>query len=243
MKNLSIKSSIFLLIACLSLTANAQVGKPRQDFSVGFSGGYTLNKVSFAPRTIKQMFKGGEQFGFATRYVCEKYYNSICAIQLELNYKNLGWQEDIDDNPAVGVINNQFTRNLSCFELPFFFQMGWGKERKGMKFLFEAGPFVQYFFHSSDKKYGEPWNPDARPGDVNYQYTHDIDNKISYGIGAGLGGELSTSVGHFIIGGRYYYGLGDMYDNSKKGYFARSANGTIEIRLTYLFDLIKTKFE
>ena len=43
------------------------------------------------------------------------------------------------------------------------------------------------------------------------------------------------------LGGRYYYGLGDVYDNSKKGYFGRSANQAIMVKLTYLYDLVKTK--
>ena len=53
--------------------------------------------------------------------------------------------------------------------------------------------------------------------------------------------ELSTSVGHFLLEGRYYYGLGDIYDNSKKGYFSRSAHGAIMVKLNYLFDIVRTK--
>lgn len=231
-----------LILFLASLAVSAQVGKPRRDFAIGLSGGYTLNKVTFQRPSIKQEFKGGEQFGFTARYICEKYYSSICGIQIELNCQNLGWKELIEDNPAQGVLNNRYTRNLYNVELPLLMQMGWGKERKGLKFLFEAGPYVQYCFKSTEDKYGEPWNPTYRPGDANYQYSHDIDNKISYGIEAGVGAELSTPLGHFIIGGRYSYALGDIYDSSKKGFFARSANGTISMKLTYLFDIIKTKF-
>jgi hypothetical protein len=48
-------------------------------------------------------------------------------------------------------------------------------------------------------------------------------------------------VGHFILEGRYYYGLGDIYGNSKSDYFGRSNFGQIVIKMTYLFDLIRTK--
>ena len=80
-----------------------------------------------------------------------------------------------------------------------------------------------------------------RPNGVTYQYGKEIDNKLEYGIAGGLGLELSTKIGHFILEGRYYYGLSDIYDNSKKGFFGRSANQSIVIRGAYLLDLIKTK--
>lgn len=242
----SFRYILFVSIFIFCQIANAQVGKARKDFSVGFSGGYTMNQVSFNP-TIKQFMKGGTQFGFTSRYICEKYYNSICGIQIEVNYQDLGWKEEIEDVPYYNidgkegsVINNQYTRNLRCIEIPFLMQMGWGKERKGFKFLFDAGPYIQYFLSSSEHFSGEPWNPEYRPNFVNYQYGKKIDNRITYGIQAGLGVELSTGIGHFIIDGRYAYGLGDIFDNSKKGDFSRSANGTIGIKLTYLFDIVRT---
>ena len=69
----------------------------------------------------------------------------------------------------------------------------------------------------------------------------EVDNKVDYGITGGLGVELSTPIGHFLLSGRYYYGLGDVFDNSKKGTFTRSAHQTIVAKLTYLFDIVKTK--
>lgn len=236
---------LFLLT---SLFLRAQVGQHRQDFSVGVTGGYTLNKVSFYP-SIKQYMKGGVMFGFASRYICEKYFNSICGIQLEVNYQDLGWKEWIEDNEAKGVVGQAYQRDLHCIEVPFLMQMGWGKEQRGFKFLIEAGPYVQYFFASkehytnfslADVKNDQDDNI-YRPNSVTYQYGKALDNKICYGIEAGAGVEFSSAVGHFVLSGRYCYGLGDMFDNSKKGKFGRSANGTIEVRLTYLFDLVKTK--
>ena len=76
---------------------------------------------------------------------------------------------------------------------------------------------------------------------MTHQYDNDIDNRFDYGIAAGLGMELSTKVGHFLLEGRYYYGLGDIYDNSKRGYFSRSAHGAIMVKLNYLFDIVRTK--
>ena len=238
------RNILFCFFVLYAVGVNAQVGSHRNDFSVGISGGYSLNKVSFTP-SIKQKFKGSPQFGFATRYICEKYFTTICGVQLEVNYQNLGWKENIEQNvvnSAGDTIQLAYTRNLHFIEIPLLMQMGWGKERKGFKFLFEAGPVLHYYVGQSENK-SDPWNEYNRPNNVVYQYGNDIDNKLSYGIEAGIGVEHSSKIGHFLLEGRYFYGLGDLYDNTKRGYFGRSANGTIEIKLTYLFDIIKTHID
>ena len=107
-----------------------------------------------------------------------------------------------------------------------------------------AGP--QFGFYLGDKGHkGGLFNDSTlnlRPGLVNQQYDLPVKNKFEYGITAGLGIEVNTRhAGHFLLEGRYYYGLSDVFGNSKKDVFGRSANGTIAIRATYLFDLIKTK--
>ena len=38
---------------------------------------------------------------------------------------------------------------------------------------------------------------------------------------------------------RYYYGLGNIYGDSKRDYFGSSNFGTITIKLTYLFDITR----
>jgi hypothetical protein len=74
---------------------------------------------------------------------------------------------------------------------------------------------------------------------VVYQYGKPTENKFEYGIVGGAGIELSTGVGHFLLEGRYYYGLSDFYKNSKKDVFGRSAHSYIGVRLAYLFDITK----
>lgn len=229
---------LFILCFLTSLCSVAQVGLPRTDVAVGISCGASGNKVSFANTPLKQNYKISPQYGFTARYICEKYYNSICGVQVELNYQNLGWSDFFEPD-----VDKQFVRNQHFLELPLLMQMGWGRERKGLKFLFEAGPTLHYYLGYNDKIVNEPWNDPYYPNKPNYQYTNDIDNKLSYGISAGIGVEHSSVIGHFMLEARYMYGLGDMYDNSKKGFFARSSNQTIEVKLTYLFDILKTKLE
>lgn len=229
---ISAKEILSIIILCLlPIMLNAQVGENRNDFSVGINAGWTMSKMDFNPK-IKQNMKGSPTFGLTTRYVCEKYFCTICAIQLELNYSQLGWKEFIEDGSG-----NTYTRSLNYIQLPMLMQMGWGREKKGLKFLFEAGPQVGLYLNGEEEKGGGEWNTSNRPNNVTHQYGKEPDNAFDYGITAGLGLELSTGIGHFMLVGRYYYGLGDIFDNSKKGYFGRSANQTIVAKLTYLFDL------
>lgn len=226
---------LFLLLLSVALTTNAQVGDSRRDFAVGVASGVTMNTINFNPR-INQSFKISPQYGVAARYICEKYFNSICGVQIEANYQDLGWKELIEDGT-----DNQYKCNLRFIEIPFLMQMGWGKEQKGLKFLFEAGPVIDFYLSKKEEREGHPWSDSHRPNNVIHQYYYDIDNHFTYGIAAGIGVEHSSFLGHFMLEARYLYGLGDLYDNSKKGYFGRSSNQTIELKLTYLFDLIKTK--
>lgn len=235
----SFHCSRYILALCLSLSfacqVQAQVGERRNDFAIGLNGGLTLSSMDFVPK-IKQGNKISPNFGFTARYVCEKYFATICAVMMEVDYANMGWKETIDDGTG-----NTYERGFSYVQVPLLMQLGWGKEQKGAKFVLEAGPQFGYWFSENEKRGGGEWNTAYRPNGVTYQYDHSPDNKFEYGIAAGAGLELSTSFGHFILVGRYYYGLGDVYDNSKKGYFGRSANQAIMVKLTYLYDLVKTK--
>ena len=68
----------FLLI--LPFSASAQIGEHRNTFSVGANAGYVLSDVGFEP-TVSQGYHGGLTGGFTIRYTCEKYFNTIAAIQ------------------------------------------------------------------------------------------------------------------------------------------------------------------
>ncbi len=236
MKATTILATVVLCAAPALL--KAQVGQPRNDFAVGVNGGYIFNRVSFNP-TIKQKWKGGETFGISLRYTCEKYFSAICAVAAELNYANLGWKEFIETSDET------YSRDVRYIQLPLLARMGWGRERRGAQFFIQVGP--QVGFCISEKAHlGGDWtvdSPGRRPNGIVEQYTLDVENKFEYGITGGAGVELSTRAGHILLDGRYFYGLSDMFHNGKKDPFGRSANGAIIVKLSYLFDIIKTKGE
>lgn len=227
--------SIIVILISIALNTNAQVGESRNDLAIGFNGGINMSSVSFTP-TIKQGNLMGKCGGLSIRYTCEKYFTAICGLQVEINYAQRGWKEEIDDGS-----NNTYQRVTNYIEVPFMFNMGWGKERNGVKFFINAGPQMNFFLSEKETYDGEPWDPSNRPNNVTEQYGKATENSFDYGIAGGGGLDLSTKIGHFILEGRYYYGLADIFGNTKKDYFGRSANSTITVKLSYLFDIIKTK--
>ena len=74
------------------VSAQAQIGDRRTDLAVGVNGGYSLCNIRFLPK-INQKFHQGLTGGFTIRYTCEKYFNSICAIQAEVNINQMGWNQ------------------------------------------------------------------------------------------------------------------------------------------------------
>lgn len=225
-----------LTITLLTSSLAAQVGELRNEIAVGFNGGYNLSSVDFSP-TIKQGLQPGYTGGVTLRYTTEKYFSLICAAQLELNFAQRGWNETIDDGS-----NNTYRRTTNYIEIPFFAHLGWGKEDRGLQFFVNAGPQIGLFLNDREF-YGftqeNPWDTSNRPNNLTAQYGKKVENTLEYGIAGGLGMELKTNIGNFILEGRYFFGLSDMYGNSKADPFGRSANTTITTKITYLIDIIK----
>lgn len=232
-----------------SLQASAQVGKYRNDLSIGVNGGYVMSNVGFTPK-VNQTFHGGLTGGFSFRYVCEKYFSTICAVQAEVNYAQIGWKEqilDVNDAPVINQVTGlpeEYSRTINYIQIPVFAHLGWGREEKGFQFFFQAGPQIGFCLGESTKTNFnvKDANFADRVNNVVAQDTMAVENKFDYGIAAGLGLEYShPKVGHFQLEARYYYGLGNIYGDSKKDYFGKSNFGNIVVKLTYLFDIIRTK--
>ena len=98
------------------------------------------------------------------------------------------------------------------------------------EFTFEnfiKGPSNQFAFAAAQAVAANPsgaYNPLFIYGDSGLGKTH-----------------LMHSIGHFLLEGRYYYGLSDIFGNGKKDVFGRSANGTIVVKASYLFDIVRTR--
>ena len=234
----------FFCIYLLLLSAMpmlAQVGEARRNIAIGFNGGVNMNSIGFDP-TIKQNLFMGPTMGATLRITSEKYFKTLCSLQIELNYSQLGWNENVLNSKSE-ELPDTYKRRLDYIQLPFLARMAWGYEKKGAMFYVLAGPQLGYCFKESSSR-SDVWTTNAdgvpdRPNNMYAQYDMKIDNKIDYGISAGLGLEVNTKIGHFMIDGRYYYGLSDIFKNGKKDVFSRSNNGTIIAKFTYLIDIRK----
>ena len=164
-----------------------------------------MNTMNFSP-TIKQSSKIGPQLGVSFRYISEKYFKSICGVLVELNYANLGWKEKIEDGSG-----NTYSHGINYLQLPLLMQMGWGKERKGVKFVLEAGPQIGYAFSTSESRGGGEWNVSHRPNNVVYQYDHDIDNRFDYGLIFGGGAGILFGPFEFHLAVDYKWGLSSYF--------------------------------
>ncbi len=231
------------------LGAKAQIGKYRNDLSIGVNGGYVLNRVGFTPK-VNQSMHGGVTGGFSFRYVCEKYFNTICAVQAEVNYARIGWKEniiDLYDQPVVNQrtgLEEMYSRTQDYVQIPVFAHLGWGRESRGIQVYFQVGPQIGFCVGESTSMNFEldQRNQVDRANSIIAQDTMAIENKFDYGIAGGIGIEFShPKAGHFQLEGRYYYGLGNIYGDSKRDYFAKSNHSSIVIKLTYLFDVVRTR--
>lgn len=229
-----------LLLLAGSFEAQAQIGERRNSIALGVSGGIALNTIGFNP-TIKQSMHIGETLGIVARFTSEKYFKTYCALQLEVNYTRLGWRENVL-NAQSEPLPDTYRRDIHYLQFPLLARLGWGREYKGFMGYFLAGPQVGYCLgeksQQSNFTLDAEGNPD-RPNGMFEQYHMNVEKKFEYGITAGLGVELSTIAGRILLEGRYYYGLSDIFKNSKKDVFGRSNHNTIVAKITYLFDLKK----
>ena len=254
------KFLIFSFLHFFIAAAVAQVGEYRTDLAIGVNGGYVMSNVAFVTK-VPQSMLGGITGGFTARYTCEKYFSSICAVTAEVNFAQIGWNEKIWDKNDQPVPlhtdpsqNLEYKRKMTYVQVPVLARLGWGRERNGVQAFIHLGPQIGFYLNDNAESNFDVHDPAFDPSSKSYEYyssrsshvvaqdTMAVENKFDYGIAVGAGLEFSNRrLGHFMIEGRYYYGLGNIYGNTKRDYFSRSNFGNIVIKCTYLFDIIRTK--
>lgn len=242
------KKTLFYILLLFPITVNAQIGEHRNDLAIGVNGGYVLSNVTFTPK-VPQSLHGGMTGGLSFRYVCEKYFKTIASIYAELNYASIGWKEDILTIKNAPVINSvtgnaeAYSRTINYVQMPIMAHLAWGKENKGLNFFINMGPqFGAYLNESTSMNFAlETRNKTDRATTIIAQDTMSVENRFDYGIVVGAGAEYSIpKTGHILLEARYYYGLGNIYGDTKRDYFGSSNFGNIVIKLSYLFDITKT---
>lgn len=224
---------ILLPFLSIAITMSGQGKKFAPEWNVGVGFGPTFSSVDFETGTgIAQLStKSTQQFfgGIAIRYVSEKNLGLIA----ELNYSQQGWEQDFKETPQFS-----HKHTLNYLELPILTHIYFGNK---VRFIFNIGPKLGFLISDSEKmnkSLEEYLASGAAPGyEPTYQYYHKAERKLDYGLTGGLGLEFRSKIGYFILEGRYNFGLGDIYNNSKSDYFSRSANRVFSAKLTYYVKL------
>ena len=243
--------TLFAALVFAASTVHAQVGEHRSDLAVGVNGGYVLSNVGFVPK-VTQGMQTGITGGMSMRYVCEKYFQTICSVQAEVNYTQAGWKESILNENELPCVNNvtgepeQYERSITYIQVPVMAHLAWGKEHKGAQFFFQVGPQLGYMLSEATKTNFDIKDVyDTTPDRVNptcAQDTMAVENAFDYGIAAGAGMEIGMGrMGHLQLEARYYFGLGNIYGDTKRDYFSKSNHSNIVFKLAWLFDIVRTK--
>ena len=220
---------IFLFFL-ISVQLLAQKKEFEKELYVGVGGGALMSSVDFMPNVLQKQHLGIHG-GISAKYITEKHLGLL----FELNYAQRGWTEDF---PAESGFS--YTKTLNYLEIPFMTHVYFGKK---VRFVINAGPQLGFLLGSSqnmndalaaDIAAKKQQNPDAPIG---MQYSLEP-RKFDYGLIGGIGMELKTGVGNIELEGRYYFGLGDVFESRKSKedfYFNRSAHRIIEAKLTYYY--------
>lgn len=228
------KIVITLLLLAVSVLEGMAQREYSPNFSIGARAGVTLSSMSFTPEVHQTMLQGFTM-GVTARYTEERYFGLIG----EVNLTQRGWKENFARDEAPQF---QYSRTLTYIQIPLLTHIYFGSRR--VKGFFNLGPEVGFMigdkisanfdYHSYASIEGFPMGYRT-----NEQLTKEIENKFDYGIAGGAGIEFFINRRNSImIEGRYYFGLGNIFKDSKRDFFAASRGSSIEITLAYLFRLI-----
>lgn len=207
----------------------AQAEQPRPPFqpewAFGVNAGQTISRINFNPAVSQASLR---QFvgGLSARYLSERHF----GLQAELNFSQRGWQEEKDSVP-----DHRFTKQLTYLELPVMTHIYFELHRNA-RLVFNMGPQISCLLSEKILKENIVIDPDYDTIDKNAtHYTQSTQTKFDWGIAAGGGLEIRTGIGSFVLEGRYYYGLSDIYRNTKRDYFSVSSNQVLNVKLSYFF--------
>lgn len=206
---------------CLLLAGSlrAQANKFKHEFWVGPSFGMTFSSISFYPRVNQGMLQGYTG-GVSVRWITEK----NLGLQAELNYTQQGWKEDFAEQPQY-----VYSRTINYIELPFMTHIYFGSDR--FHVYLNLGPKIGYALNEKTESNlnGE------EPNRTNDQHDMAIEKRFDWGICGGPGIELRTGIGSFILEGRYYYALGDIFNSTRSDVFSKSPAQVFGAKFIYLF--------
>ena len=218
----------FLLVIIFSSISIAKAEKKSfsPELRIGPSFGINLSQVSFSP-SISQNFALKYNGGITVRYISESYF----GLQGELNYSMRGWQRNFPDE-AIDA-GKEYTRSLNYLEIPLMSHIYFGK--KVVRGFINLGPKIGFLL-SEKEQYNFSITTDEDKSRFN-EIGKVTEKKFDWGLCGGAGMEIHTKAGSFILEGRYYFGLGNIFNSRKADPFSKSAFSTISVNFVYLIPI------
>lgn len=218
------------IILLLVLLAHMAMGQPY----LGLTGGWSASKAKLINPYMRthSVYDGGADLGVTFKYYkpnprADFYVEKLAGVQLELVLTHHGYRTHPQDS-----LEQPYRRLNTYLMLPtmaqFRFRLG------GMAFVHvNVGPYMAYMLNAQTGEQRADGQFDMQP----YQLKPLRDNRVDYGIIAGLGLSLELRWGVLQVEGRYGYGLGDMYNVNYLGNHSQSPASFQSVALCYMLRL------
>lgn len=213
-----------VLFMCLLFVSNIVCSQPRlrwPELYVGAHAGVLGSMVLFEPSIDGMEILQSPltvNGGLVLRYAAHK----VCALQVEVNYIQRGWNEYIELDHVVV----DYKRRLDYIEVPLLMHLYFGKTVRGFVNL---GPQVGYCFR------------DVSEGEKNPNYTHQyapIDYSFDWGLAGGLGVYYRTKrIGVFQLEARFNYSFGSLFSNQLSDYYELANSMNLSLNFAYLWEI------
>lgn len=221
-----IRPIILLLFALFATSVWAQPKVPRE-FQFAALGGVALSDYEFDPSVTTSMARGYTA-GVAVRYIEEKFF----GLQAEVLLTRRGIKDRFDSYPQYS-----FQRDLTYLEVPLMAHVYFNAGKRN-EISFDVGPKLGYFLADKTSATLDANFPTIAASS-NHGYAHHdmgVEYKFDYGIQAGLGYEFKFSNQLSLqLQGRYYFGLGNIFPDTKADVFETSRNNTVQIVMALWF--------
>jgi hypothetical protein len=226
---------LLLVLAITTFTANSQ-NNFKKETNIGVKSGGTLNMLAFDPKVDLLV-----NFGYTGGLVFKHIEQKSLGIQIELNFLQAGWNEKMNSPYS-------YSRRLNYIQLPLMTHVCIGEGKS--KFMLNFGPFVTALLSEKEKfNLIENYNllkdelgnlVEDEDGnfiiDEDVYYGTEIDNRLEFGLCAGIGLARYTSIGIFQVEGRFNQSLSDIF-NPIESIFSSSKNQIVEISISFLLDI------
>ena len=209
------KTILIITTLFLSLVVYTQnVFEPETYFGIKLGGNFS--RIISEP-SIKQKINTGLTSGVVFKHISQK----SLGIQIELNYKQAGWNENLDST-------NTYKRRLDVIPIPFIAHINLGNQKT--RFLINLGSYLDYLLSEKEKI---NLLEDVEEKDY---YGKKVNNKTGFGLCLGFGISLHSSIGLFQAESRISSSLNDIFKNTTGSHFSSSKNLNAELSLSYLID-------